>query len=435
LLRRHFFLTAALVVLVVMALAGAWKLTLGKSAPQGPGGPGGGPPAAAQGRGPGGGRGGPGGGPGGGGRGGGPAQVTMAVVQPRQFTDSVEVLGVAKGRQSVTITAATTQLVEKVHFTDGQNVRKGSVLISLKNTEQDAGLASAQSQLATAERSYKRYQTLSDEGWVSKAQLEQYEGAYRAAQSNVKAALARQADREIRAPFGGVVGLSDVAPGALVNPGSPIVTLDDISTMRVDFQVPEQYMVLIHEGLPIAAAVDAYPGETIHGRIARLDTRVDERTRSVTARAEFPNPGGKLKPGMLIRVSISRGQRQALAAPESAVSVQGDSAFVFTIRAVGPRTVAEQKPVVTGLRQENVVEILDGVQAGDRIIADGLNKVQAGQPVRVTGAYTGTPGVTTRGPGMGGPGMGGQGIGGRAPGGHGGPGRGPGHPGGAQPTT
>jgi membrane fusion protein (multidrug efflux system) len=359
----------------------------------------------------------------------------MAVVQPRQFTDSVEVLGVAKGRQSVTITAATTQLVEKVHFTDGQNVRKGSVLISLKNTEQDAGLASAQSQLATAERSYKRYQTLSDEGWVSKAQLEQYEGAYRAAQSNVKAALARQADREIRAPFGGVVGLSDVAPGALVNPGSPIVTLDDISTMRVDFQVPEQYMVLIHEGLPIAAAVDAYPGETIHGRIARLDTRVDERTRSVTARAEFPNPGGKLKPGMLIRVSISRGQRQALAAPESAVSVQGDSAFVFTIRAVGPRTVAEQKPVVTGLRQENVVEILDGVQAGDRIIADGLNKVQAGQPVRVTGAYTGTPGVTTRGPGMGGPGMGGQGVGGRAPGGHGGPGRGPGHPGGAQPTT
>jgi membrane fusion protein (multidrug efflux system) len=194
-------------------------------------------------------------------------------------------------------------------------------------------------------------------------------------------------------------------------------------------------MVLIHEGLPIAAAVDAYPGETIHGRIARLDTRVDERTRSVTARAEFPNPGGKLKPGMLIRVSISRGRRQALAAPESAVSVQGDSAFVFTIRAVGPRTVAEQKPVVTGLRQENVVEILDGVQAGDRIIADGLNKVQAGQPVRVTGAYTGTPGVTTRGPGMGGPGMGGQGIGGRAPGGHGGPGRGPGHPGGAQPTT
>jgi membrane fusion protein (multidrug efflux system) len=443
LLRRHFFLTAALAVLVLMVLAGAWKLTLGKSAPQGPGG---GPPASAQARGPGGPGGGGRGGPGGGGRPGGPAQVTMAVVQPRQFTDAIEVLGVAKGRQSVTITAATTQLVEKVHFTDGQSVRKGAVLISLKNTEQDAGLASAQSQLNTAEHTYRRYKTLSDEGWVSKAQLEQYEGAYKAAQSNVKAAQARQADREIRAPFGGVVGLSDVAPGALVNPGSPIVTLDDVSTMRVDFQVPEQYMALIHQGQGIDAAIDAYPGEKAHGRIARLDTRVDERTRSVTARAEFPNPGGKLKPGMLIRVSISRGQRQALAVPESAVSVQGDSAFVFTIRAMGPRSVAEQRPVVTGLRQDNVVELLDGVQAGDRVIADGLNKVQPGQPVRVTGTYTGTPGVTAGGPGGGGggpgmgrPGMRGPGAGGPAGangmGGYGGQGHGPGRPGGARPTT
>jgi membrane fusion protein (multidrug efflux system) len=435
LLRRHFFLTAALVVLVVMALAGAWKLTLGKSAPTGPGGAAA-PGASAQaGGGPGGrGRGGPGGGRGGFG---GPAQVTMAVVQPRQFTDAIEVLGVAKGRQSVTITAATTQLVEKVHFTDGQSVRKGAILISLKNTEQDAGLASAESQLNTAERTYRRYQTLADEGWVSKAQLEQYEGAYKAAQSNVKAALARQADREIRAPFGGVVGLSDVAPGALVNPGSPIVTLDDVSTMRVDFQVPEQYMALIREGQAIDAAVDAFPGEKAHGRIARLDTRVDERTRSVTARAEFPNPGLKLKPGMLIRVSISRGQRQALAVPESAVSVQGDSAFVFMIRAAGPRALAEQRPIVTGLRQDNVVEVLDGVQAGDRIVADGLNKVQPGQPVRVTGAYTGTPGVTTRGPGMSGPGAGGPGMGGPGAGGYGGHGQGSGRggPRAARPTT
>jgi len=414
-----------------MALAGVWKLTLGKGAAQGPGGPSGGPPAASQARGPGGG--GPGGrGRGGGGGFGGPAQVTMATVAQRQFTDAIEVLGVAKGRQSVTITAATTQLVEKVHFTDGQSVKKGAVLISLKNTEQDAGVSSAQSQLLNAERTYKRYQTLSDEGWVSKAQLEQYESAYKAAQGTLNAAKARQADREIRAPFGGVVGLSDVTPGALVNPGSPIVTLDDISTVRVDFQVPEQYLSLIHEGLPIDAVVDAYAGQKIHGRIARLDTRVDERTRSVTARAEFPNTGGKLKPGMLIRVSISRGQRQALAVPESAVSVQGDSAFVFLIRANGPRAIAEQHPIVTGLRQDNVVEVLDGVQAGDRIIADGLNKVQPGQPIRVTGSYTGNPGAPLRGgpgvggpgmhrPGMGGPGAGGQGAGRGGPSGAGRP--------------
>jgi membrane fusion protein (multidrug efflux system) len=399
LLRRHFFLTAALVVLALMVVVAGWKLTLGKSAPQG--GPGG-PPAASQARGPGG-PGGPGGGRGGRGGGfGGPTQVTATVVQQRAFTDALEVLGVAKGRQSVTLTAATTQLVDKVRFKDGQSVRKGAVLIELKNTEQDAGLAQAEAQLNAAQHIYQRYETLAQQGWASKSQLDQYEGAYKSAVANVNAAKARQADRLILAPFAGVVGLSDVAPGALVNPGAPIVTLDDVSTIRVDFQVPEQYLSMIRAGQPIDGAVDAYDGQKIRGRIAQLDSRVDERTRSITARAEFPNPGARLKPGMLIRVSISRGQRTALAVPESAVSVQGDSAFVFMIRAQGPRTVAEQRPIVTGLRQDDVVEVLDGVQPGDRIVADGLNRLQPGQPVRVTGA----------------------------PGGHGGPLGGPGGPGG-----
>jgi membrane fusion protein (multidrug efflux system) len=329
--------------------------------------------------------------------------VTATVVQQRSFTDALEVLGVAKGRQSVTLTAATTQLVDKVRFRDGQSVRKGAVLIELKNTEQDAGLAQAEAQLNSAEHIYQRYQTLAQEGWASKSQLDQYEGAYKAALANVNAAKARQADHLILAPFTGVVGLSDVAPGALVNPGAPIVTLDDVSTIRVDFQVPEQYMSMIRQGQEIDAAVDAYDGQKIRGRIAQLDSRVDERTRSITARAEFPNPGGKLKPGMLIRVSISRGQRTALAVPESAVSVQGDSAFVFMIRTQGPRTVAEQRPIVTGLRQDDVVEVLDGVQPGDRIVADGLNRLQPGQPVRVTGGPGGHGGPGAAGVPHGGP--------------------------------
>jgi len=433
LLRRHFFLAAALAVLAIMVVVGAYKLTLGKSAPQG--GPGG-PPAAVQARGPGGG--GPGGGRGGRGGGfGGPTQVTATMVQQHAFTDALEVLGVAKGRQSVTLTAATTQLVDKVRFRDGQSVRKGAVLIELKNTEQDAGLAQAEAQLNAAEHIYQRYETLAQQGWASKSQLDQYEGAYKSALANVNAAKARQADRLILAPFAGVVGLSDVAPGALVNPGAPIVTLDDVSAMRVDFQVPEQYLAMIREGQPIEAAVDAYGGQKIHGRIARLDSRVDERTRSITARAEFPNPGARLKPGMLIRVSISRGQRNAPAVPESAVSVQGDSAFVFMIRPQGQRIVAEQRPIVTGIRQDDIVEVLDGVQPGDRIVADGLNRLQPGQPIRVTGGgpggHAGAPGGPHSGPGgfHGGPGAPGAGPAGQA--GPGAEGRGP-RPGAGQPA-
>jgi membrane fusion protein (multidrug efflux system) len=405
LIRRHFFLVAALVVLAVMVVAGGFKVLTKTSAGAGPGGQ----AAMAQGA----------GGPqakGGNRRGGafgGPTLVSVATVQPRVFEDTIEVLGVAKGRQSVTLTAATTQLVDRVLFKDGQRVARGAVLVQLKDTEQDAGLVQAQAREVEARKAYNRYKTLGDQGWTSKAQVEQYEAAWRSAQADVSAAKARQGDRTIRAPFAGVVGLSDVAPGALVNPGAPIVTLDDVSVMRVDFQVPERYLGQLREGQTLLATADAYPGETISGRIAQLDTRVDERTRAITARAEFPNGAGKLKPGMLVRVGVSRGQRTNPSAPESAVSVQGDGAFVYILHsrpaAQGQRqgqgggTMVEQRPIVAGLRQQGFVEITDGVKLGDRIVADGLNKIQPGQPVRVGGpgarpAAAGVPELKTSNP-------------------------------------
>jgi len=406
LIRRHFFLVAALVVLAVMVVAGGFKVLTKTSAGAGAGGQ----AAMAQGAGGGGGPMGKGGNRRGGGFGG-PTLVSMTTVQPRVFEETIEVLGVAKGRQSVTLTAATTQLVDRVLFKDGQRVARGAVLVELKSTEQDAGLAQSQARLLEAKRAYDRYKTLGEQGWTSKAQVEQYEAAWRSAQADVAAARARQGDRTIRAPFAGVVGLSDVAPGALVNPGAPIVTLDDISVVRVDFQVPERYLGQLREGQTLLATADAYPGETIAGRIAQLDTRVDERTRAITARAEFPNGAGKLKPGMLVRVGVSRGQRTNPSAPESAISVQGDGAFVFILhtRPAGQgqggqgATMVEQRPIVTGLRQQGFVEITDGVKLGERIVADGLNKIQPGQPVRVGGpgarpATAGAPELKTSNP-------------------------------------
>ncbi|HEX5377077.1 MAG TPA: efflux RND transporter periplasmic adaptor subunit [Phenylobacterium sp.] len=392
-LRRHFFLAGALLVLVVMLVAGGLKLVLpkGDKAGAGPG------QAAQQG-----GAGRPGAGAGGPGARGGPTPVTLVAVQSKVFTDTIDVLGVAKGRQSVTISAAATQLVDRVLFQPGQAVSRGQVLIVLKAAEQDAALAQSRARAVQAEREYQRWRTLADKGFASKAALDQYEAAWISAKADVSVAQARQGDRVIRAPFAGVVGLSDIAPGAVINPGAAIVTLDDVSTVRVDFQVPDRFLSAIHEGQSITATVDAYPGEKIQGRVAKLDTRIDERTRALTARAEFPNPSRRLKPGMMMRVAVAEGSRQALAAPESAVSVQGDSAFVYVVEPHGPKPSAEQRPVVTGARQDGYVELKDGVAAGDRIVADGLNKVQPGQPVRIAG-----------------PGGGGGGAGGKRPGGMG----------------
>lgn len=365
-IRRHFFLIAAATFLVLMLIGGALKFATTDS--RGKGGPGGGAGGRA-------------------------ASVSQAIVTLHPFADSIEALGVAKGRESVTITSNTSELVTAVRFRDGQHVAKGQVLVELKAGEEDAGLIEAQARLSQAERDYARWKSLSDQGIAPKATAEQYRSALDTARAGVEAARARKMDRVIRAPFSGVVGLTDVTPGALISPGAPIVTLDDLSLVRVDFQVPDRYLPVMSEGSTIAARADAWPTEAFRGRIAKLDSRIDATTRAITARAEFPNPGARIKPGMLMRVSIAHGARQSLAVPEAAVQFEGDQAYVFVITPRGQGFAARKQAVQTGTTEGGFVEITAGLQAGDKVIADGLNRVQDGQPVKIGGGRKGPPGA------------------------------------------
>ena len=356
--RRHFFLIAAGAVLLLMVVLGGLKMASGGDASKAKGGPGGGGRAAS---------------------------VSSAVVGERSFSDRISVLGVAKGRQSVTITSDAAELVTAVHFRDGQAVSRGQILVTLKATEQDAGVAEALARENQAEREYARWKTLADKGIAPRATAEQYLAALETARASTRAAQARKGDRVIRAPFAGVVGLSDIAPGALISPGSPIVSLDDLSLIRIDFDVPDRYVAVLRPGAPIVATPDAYPDQAISGRIAQVDTRIDTATRTITARAEFANAGGRIKPGMMMRVNVEHGQRSALAVPESAVQYEGDQAFVFVITARDKGNVARKALVTPGLNEGGFVELREGVKAGDKVVADGLNRLQDGQQVRLPG--------------------------------------------------
>lgn len=368
-IRRHFFLVAAVVAVLLMLIVGGLKLAFGGKAP-GAGGPGGGGRATS---------------------------VSQVVVQPRPFVDRVEVLGVAKGRQSVTITSNTAELITAVHFTDGQVVSKGQVLVELKADQETAGIAEAQAQLAQAEREYTRWKTLADRGIAPRASAEQYLAARDTARAALAAASAQKLDKVIRAPFSGRVGITDIAPGALISPGTAIVTLDDVSLIRVDFSVPDRYLPILREGLTITAKPDALPGEVFTGHIAQIDTRIDPTTRALKARAEFPNAGGRLKPGMMIKVDIDQGQRQGVAVPEAAIQFEGNQASVYLI-AKGPKgQVARRTTVQTGLTANGFVEITSGLKVGDRIVGDGLNRVQDGAPINPGGKDKADKGGASKG--------------------------------------
>lgn len=350
LIRRHFFLVVAVAAVVLMVVVGGLKLAFGGKSDSG----------AGAGR---------------------ATNVSQAAAVQRQFTDRIEVLGVAKGRQSVTITSNTTEQITAVRFTDGQAVSRGQVLVELRAEQEDAGISEARARLGQAERDYARWKTLADKGIAPRATAEQSLAALEAARAAVGTAQAQKLDRVIRAPFSGRVGISDVAPGTMISPGAAIVSLDDVSVIRVDFSVPDRYLRTLRVGLPIMARPDALPGETFQGRIAQVDTRINPSTRAVMARAEFPNAGDRLKPGMLVKVAIDQGVRTAVAVPETAVQFESSQASVFRIVEGADRVVARRADVDTGATENGFVEIRSGLKAGEKIVADGLNRIQDGASV------------------------------------------------------
>ncbi len=358
--KRHFFLIAAGVLLGLMIIAVVFKLAFAGDGAEKKGGPGGG-------------------------RGGRGQAVAVAAVANRDFSDQIRVLGVARGQKSVNVTSSTSELITRVMFTDGQRVAAGTPLVQLQSREEDAGIIEAQAQVDQAQRQYDRYKTLADRGIAPRVTAEQAETDLASARASLAAARARLGDRVIRAPFSGVIGLTTVTPGTLVSPGGVIATLDDTSVIRVDFPVPERYLGVLRPGLPLTATADAWKGEAFSGRIALVDSRINETTRAVTARAEFPNPGGRILPGMMLRVAVAQGQRTSAAAPEAAVQYEGQTAYVYRIARNDKGETAQRVEVQTGAVEGGFVEILSGVAVGDRIVASGLNRIQPNAPVNTGG--------------------------------------------------
>lgn len=352
-IKRHFFLAAAAVLLGLMVIAAVLRIALADDSV-------GGAPAGTRRAG---------------------QEVSQATVTQRDFSDQIRVLGVARGVRSVNITSSTTELVTRVLFTDGQSVSSGAPLVELLAREEDAAIIEARANIAQAQRQYDRYRVLAEKGISPQVLAEQAETQLATARASLEAAQARRGDRVIRAPFAGTIGLTTITPGTLINPGAVIATLDDASTIRVDFPLPERYLNQLEPGAPLTATADAFGEAPFQGRIALIDTRVNESTRAATARAEFPNPGNRIRPGMLLRVSVQQGLRKAAAAPEAAVQYEGSGAFVYRIARGAEGATAQRVEVQTGAVENGFVEILSGVDVGDQIIGSGLNRIQPGAPI------------------------------------------------------
>jgi membrane fusion protein (multidrug efflux system) len=203
------------------------------------------------------------------------------------------------------------------------------------------------------------------------------------ARASISAIQARIADRVLRAPFAGRVGLRNISVGELVEVGDTIVTLDDSRRIKLDFSVPAVYLPELKPGLPIEARADALGDTPFRGELTSVDTRVDPVTRAVQVRAVLPNPDGRIVPGVLMRVDLLRNTRQALVIPEAALVPQGDRQFVLVRANKDGTDVAEKRPVQIGARLAGRVEVVEGLAAGEQVISHGAIKVKPGSAIRI----------------------------------------------------
>lgn len=306
--------------------------------------------------------------------------VRVQTLQVSEFRDVIEALGTARANESIVVTAQVQDIVTAVHFNDGDVVEAGQLLVEMEAREQTARVQELKFRLAEANRQYQRLLDLNRQNVASQQQLESQEVVVKEITAALEVAESQLAQKRVVAPFAGRLGVRQVSQGSLLSPGAEITTLDDIATIKLDFNVPEIFFASLQIGQQVSARSDAYPGEEFIGVIRTIDSRVDPMTRAILVRAELPNELLKLRPGMLLRVHLLRSVDQTLVLPERAIVPVQDRHYVYVVSA---DNTVKQTQVSIGRRRPGIVEIVGGVEPGERIVTEGIVRLRDGVSVSI----------------------------------------------------
>ena len=312
-----------------------------------------------------------------------PTPVIVSEARLEPIAERIEALGTLRANESVAITSNVTETISVVHFDDGQRVSEGAMLVEMTSAEEHALLEEAQARVAEAQSQYDRVRSLVAQRSASESLLDERKRDLDTARAVLVALESRLADRVVKAPFDGVVGLRNISRGALVEPGDLITTLDDDSVMKLDFTVPSLYLEQLKPGLQIQARARPYGERAFDGVVRGIDSRIDPVTRSVQVRALLPNPARALRPGLLLRVELLLDPREALVVPEAALLQQGTNHYVMLLVDGDAGPTVERRQVQIGTRQPGLAEIRAGLAVGDRVVTEGQDKARPGQPVQV----------------------------------------------------
>lgn len=313
---------------------------------------------------------------GGGGR---PAEVTVSTAPARgvTFTRTIEGVGDILAAEAVIVTAEAAGRVAAINFQEGANVPGGAVLVRLDAAQENADVQTRDAEAAELRGRLGRLQRLVDEGAVPRGDVADLSRSVQAANARTQSARTVLDDTVIRAPFPGTVGLRQVSVGAFVQPGTELVTLDRIDSVKLRFTLPEAALGRVRVGSPIEVTSPAFGAQVFRGRVSAFASRLDPDLRTITAEARLPNPGRQLRPGMLGNVKVNAETVSSVVIPPVALQVRGPTHFVYRI----DRGCAVREEVRVGQREPDGVEVLDGLRAGDLVATEGFDNLSSGTPV------------------------------------------------------
>lgn len=346
-----------------------------------------------------------------------PVVVAAATAERQIWRSQLTTVGTVQAIQGVDVTTEVAGKVAEIVFNAGTHVESGDLLVKLDTSTERAELRSLEAQLEKASSDEKRARQLVVRGFISEAALQQTTTDTKNLQAQVEEQRTRIRKKTIRAPFTGKLGIRQISPGELISPGTPIVILQSISPIHVNFTLPEHTFSKVFPGQTVEINVAAYPERIFAGRISAINPKISEKSRNFTVQALLPNNEEQLQPGMFADVTIDLGaQRQVIAIPVSAVTFNAYGESVFFVReaeqqvsqsgidapavdistkqtqsqdsarALGkpPALVAERGFIQSGERRGLMIEVLKGVRAGDRIVTAGQIKIVEGGSIIIS---------------------------------------------------
>lgn len=311
-----------------------------------------------------------------------PPVVAVADVKNERWSSALTAVGSFRAVSGIDISNEVAGQIQAIHFQSGQTVKSGQLLVELDSASDRAELESLLAEQRLAQIRFQRSAQLVDKKFVSQADYDQNKALLDQASSAVAAKKTLIAKKQIRAPFAGELGIRQVDLGQYLSVGSAIVPLQKRDPILLDFTLPERNLGQISVGQRVEATVQAYPEQVFTGEISALNPQIDRQSRSLTVQARFMNPHRQLHPGMFAQVRVVSAQTQSvLTVPDTAVTYNPYGSSVFLLISDGNSHTVQNRQVQTGQSHEGRVEIIEGLQAGDRVVSAGQLKLRNGVQV------------------------------------------------------